>query len=104
MGNARISTEFGQVKAIICRLASGRRWWAAEVILRTAGLGGLAGAWLVGACVHRRVTADPGRPEGAADFLLCLLVVILLSSGLALLIQGRGLFRRVPRPPRPLLP
>lgn len=92
------------MKATIRKLASGRRWWAAEVVLRTAGLGGLAATWLLGACVHRRVTAAPAHPAEIIDFVLCLAAVVFLWVGLALLISGPALFRPVPRPPRPLLP
>jgi len=89
---------------ILERLASGQRWWAAELVLRPAGLCCLAAAVALAFLVHRRIIAPPPHDPAPLDFLTCLGAVILLSLGLALAIEGPGLFRRVPRPPRALLP
>ena len=83
------------------RLETGERWWAAECVLRAGGLGLLALAgWLATSLRGRLVTAGV-RP---AQFLLGLLAVVLLAAAMALVCEGPGLFRRMSKPPRALLP
>lgn len=81
---------------------SGPRRWAAEAILRLAGLSSLAGALAVARHLRHAITAH--RQPAPSDFLACLAGVVLLWIGMALAIAGPGLFRRIPRPPRALLP
>ncbi|MDE2404559.1 MAG: hypothetical protein KGM17_07810 [Sphingomonadales bacterium] len=86
------------------RPAAGLPRWAAEVVLRGLGLGSLAGAAVAAIHLHRLVIATPPHAAALAEFAQCGGAVLLLSCGLALSLEGTGLFRRVPRPPRPLLP
>ena len=85
------------------RLESGERWWAAEFVLRTLGvalLGAFAALWRV---VVRMVGHMPPHQGTPAEFAVAALAFVCLTSGLALLFEGPGLFRLLPMPPRALL-
>lgn len=91
------------MNAILERLERGERWWAAEIVLRSIGLG------LLHACalMLRRIfwlVHQPRPHQGAPlEFAVAAIAFACLSAGLALLLEGPGLFRRVDLPPRPLI-
>jgi hypothetical protein len=92
------------MRAILVRLQNGQRWWVAELCLRTAGLWllvlcGLAMRWC------RRLTYEPPHHQATPlELAVAAIAVACLSAGLALLLEGPGLFRHVPLPPRAILP
>lgn len=84
------------------RLQSGQRWWAAEL-----GLRALAGALLALALacfrhLELRVAGAAGAAPRPAEFAAAALAFAGTVAGLALLIEGPGLFRLVPYPRRRL--
>ncbi len=83
------------------RLERGERWWAAELVLRIAGLA-LLGLFVVAVrTVCRLAASQQGTPLEA---LVAFGAYFCLATGLALLIAGPGLFQLMPKPPRALLP
>lgn len=92
------------VKTILDRMERGERIWAADVMLRVSGL------VLFGACrlamlwLLRMVRTAPPHHATPAEFAVATAGFICLTTGLALLLEGPGLFRLLPRPPRALLP
>lgn len=92
------------VKAILFRMQQGERVWAAELVFRLSGLG------LLGACrsavlwLMRMVRIAPPHQATPAEFALAVAGFVCLTSGLGLLLEGPGLLRLMPRPPRALLP
>jgi hypothetical protein len=84
------------------RLHRGERWWAAEFIIRTAGLVLLAGCYRI-ALVARALSAVRSPDQvTTGEFGACLAAFVLLTGGLALTLEGPGLFRHVPIPVRSL--
>jgi cytochrome b561 len=92
------------VASIMQRLEHGERCWPAELVLRAAGLGLLYLCVLLSRSLCRLVDQPPPHQASPAEFALAAVVFLCLSSGLALLIIGPGLFQLVPRPPRAMLP
>jgi len=90
------------MRAVMRRLPSGERWWAAEVVVRVMALVcfGLAALCLV----HLEHSFDrlPVHEPSLADFAVSGAGVVLFSAGSAFLIEGPGLFRLVPNPRRRL--
>lgn len=90
------------MKAIISRMERGERVWAAEIVLRLSGLA------LLGACrfavlwLARMVRVTPPHPATPAELAVAAAGFFCLTTGLALLFEGPGLFRLMPRPPRAL--
>ena len=85
------------------RLESGERWWAAEFVFRVLGmalLGVFAALWRV---VVRLVGQAPAHQGTPLELAVAALAFVCLTSGLALLIEGPGLFRLLPMPPRALM-
>ena len=82
------------------RLRRGERWWAAEFVLRTLGLALLYGCHQFALVAHRMVTMPPPHQATVGAFAVCLGVVMLLSSGIALTLFGPELFEDVPIPSR----
>lgn len=82
------------------RLRRGERWWAAEFVLRTLGLALLVGCYQLALLAHRLVTLPTPHQVTLGEFAVCLGIVLLLTSGLALTIFGPGLFEEVPIPSR----
>ncbi|EIZ79736.1 hypothetical protein WSK_1626 [Novosphingobium sp. Rr 2-17] len=88
----------------LSRLRSGQRWWPAEAAFRAAGLLSLWSAWQLALLAHRMeaVTAPTAsfhhHLARLADLGVCTGVVLLLSGGLLLSIEGAGLLRDVPLP------
>jgi hypothetical protein len=89
------------VPSIRQRLNSGERWWAAELVLRLVGLALLGGCAIAARAVIRLSAHQSGTP---LEFVVALLAFGCLTSGLALLMVGPGLFKLMPKPPRALLP
>jgi hypothetical protein len=86
------------MSSVLERLRSGRRWWLAEVVVRLAGAGLLAAFWRC-ARIAQHWIATP-TPHGATpgEFGICAVAFALLTTGLALGLEGPGLFRLVPIP------
>lgn len=92
------------MKALLSRLQQGERVWPAELVLRTAGLASLYAcllAWRWDCCL---VAIPPKHDTTPQEFAVSILAVVCLSVGLALTLEGPNLLRRVPLPPRALLP
>ena len=89
--------------AILRRLETGERWWAAEAAFAAVAFLMLSlAAWAareVVLLVHRA----PPHPGSPLEFVVALLAVLCGCLGLACLVEGPGLFRLVPVPPRRLL-
>lgn len=90
--------------AILRRLETGKRWWAAEAVIRATGL------VLLGLCaasarqLYRWVSAPPAHSVAPAEFILAMLAVACWALGTAFLFEGPGLFKLVPVPLRHWLP
>jgi len=89
------------VREIIARLERGERWWAAELLLRGAGCVALGILTLLSRWICRLVL--PPQHVGPLQFTIAAAAFVCLSAGLALTLEGPGLFRSVPMPPRALL-
>ena len=81
---------------MIKRLGRGERCWPAEIAMRTAGLVPLTLFVLLWRALCR-------RPEDPIGFVLAVMACLCLWLGLALTLEGAGLLRPVPLPPRALL-
>ena len=81
------------------RLHKGERLWPAEIFLRSLGLALLLGCFKLALLAHRLVIVPQVHQPTLDEFALCLAIILALTSGLALAIEGPGLFRRVPIPP-----
>lgn len=92
------------MKTIITRMQRGERAWAAELVLRLSGLGLLGTCRLAVMWLLRMVRAAPPHQATPAEFAVAMAGFFCLTTGLALLVEGPGLFRLMPRPPRALLP
>ncbi|GAO53576.1 hypothetical protein [Novosphingobium sp. MD-1] len=84
------------------RLRRGERWWAAELVMRSLGVLLLGGAHRASVWAHRIITTPPVHQTTPGELALCAMVFLLLTSGLAFVIEGPGLFRYVPIPSRSL--
>src|SRR5262245_51266006 len=82
------------------RLGTGERWWAAELVLRGAGLALLAGCMLTTLWLYRSVHRPPGHAASVVEFLAAAGAVIGGCGGAMLVWQGPGLFELVPIPSR----
>lgn len=82
------------------RLRQGERWWAAEAVLRGAGLLVLAACYHLGLVAQRLAVAPPLHRVTLPEFALSVAVFFLLTTGLALTVEGPGLFRQVAIPVR----
>jgi len=91
------------VSAIVERLARGERRWLAEFVLRVAGLVSLLLCALLSRVLSRLAEQAPPHSASPLEFLMGAAAFACLSAGLALLIEGAGLFRPVPMPPRALI-
>lgn len=88
--------------SIIRRLETGERWWAAEIVLRLAGLALLGVCAAAGLWVFRLANLPPPHQGTPLEFAGAAIAVVALSPGLALALEGPRLFRPVPLPPRPM--
>lgn len=80
------------------RLRKGERWWTAEVALRGLGMLVLTACYRLGIVGHRLVTTPPPHQATLGEFAVCLVIVVCLTSGLALTVFGPKLFEHVPIP------
>lgn len=85
------------------RLRKGERWWAAEVVLRVGGLLLLDACYRAALLAHGLINTPPHHQATPGEFALCAATFLLLTCGLALSFEGRGLFKHIPMPPRPFL-
>lgn len=104
MGHRSCNAGVFSMSYVFDRLAKGQRWWAAEVALRLAGLGLIAACYRTAIGVHNLIIASPPHEASMGEFALCVAIVLLLTSGLALAFVGPALFRHVPVPPRAYFP
>jgi hypothetical protein len=88
------------MRAIVCRLENGERWWAAEAVLRGVGLAVLVAALAAGCWVCRSVQQLPAHSVTAFEFAGATSVVVGFSLGSAFTFEGASLFRAIPVPPR----
>lgn len=72
----------------------------AQLGLRASGVAILSLSWLIGTRLYRQVHSLPAHPGSIAEFGLCLVLVVLLVCGNALLFVGPGLWKQVPVPGR----
>lgn len=92
------------VKTILIRMQRGQRVWIAELVLRLSGLALLAMCRIAAMWLLRMARLGPPHQTTPAEFAIGAACFLCLTSGLALLFVGPGLFRLQPRPPRALLP
>lgn len=84
------------LRQILDRLGTGERWWAAELVLRAAGLVLLAMAALAVSWLCRSVHAPPRHEATVAELLAALAGVVGGCGGGMLTFCGASLFERVP--------
>lgn len=84
--------------AIMRRLQSGERWWAAEAVLRALGLAALALCAGAGAWLYNSLHLAPQHQPSALELLAGALVVLGWCTGWPLLLLGQGLFKPVELP------
>lgn len=89
--------------AMIERIRRGERCWSAEFILRSAGLAVLYLSAQITRGLCRLVNQPPPHPGSPLEFAIAAAAFVCLSFGLALSLEGAGLFRPVPLPPRALI-
>lgn len=84
------------------RLRAGERIWVVETCFRLVGVGSLAlSAWAARWLFH--LVHSPSRHSATSlELAVAALVVVSLWAGLALGLEGPGLLRLMPRPPRAL--
>ena len=86
------------------RLKLGERLWAAELILRAVGVLVLGFSALIARALCRLVNQSPPHPGNPLEFVVAAAACVCLPVGLALSLEGAGLFRLVPLLPRAWLP
>lgn len=86
------------MRAVMRRLRSGERWWAAEFAFRLLALASFGLAVFCLVQLERSVDRPPAHEAGLAEFAMSGVGVVLFSAGIACLIEGPGLFREVPYP------
>ncbi|MCY1670513.1 hypothetical protein OVA07_05745 [Novosphingobium sp. SL115] len=82
------------------RLRRGERWWAAELVFRTIGIALLGGCYRLALVAHRTISVPPPHGTTPGEFALCVGIFLSLAAGLALTMEGPGLLRDLPVPPR----
>jgi hypothetical protein len=85
---------------IMRRLESGERWWTAEIALRSFGLVLLGFCAFAAMWLYRSVHASPAHVIAAFHYLVAALVFLSWSLGWCFLVEGPGLFKLIPVPPR----
>ncbi len=85
---------------IMRRLESGERWWAAEIVIRSAGLGLLALCAVAALWLCRSVHLPPPHEPRLRDYGAALAAFLGWSLGWACLVEGPGLFKLIPVPSR----
>ena len=90
--------ECGPVNAILSRLGTGERWWAAEVALRLCGIVLLGLCALSTMWLYRSVHQPPAHEASAPEMLAAFLTVQSWCLSSTLIAVGPGLFTLVPVP------
>ena len=85
---------------IMRRLESGERWWAAEIALRSFGLGLLCLCAASALWLYRSAHQPPPHGARVLEYGAALTAFMSWSLGCAFLVEGPGLFKLVPLPPR----
>lgn len=80
-----------------------RKNWATDLGLRTLGAMLLRASYGLALALHRQVAALPHGQTTLGEFALATAAFAALTSGLAFAVEGAGLFRLVPMPPRSFL-
>ncbi|MDB5725546.1 MAG: hypothetical protein JWQ16_2300 [Novosphingobium sp.] len=92
--------DSSHTSAVIRRLETGERWWAAELVVRLAGLI-LLGLCAVACLRLNRLEHQPPRHAASPlEALVAMLTYLSFSAGWALSLGGPALFRLVPIPKR----
>jgi hypothetical protein len=86
------------VLSIVKRISGGRGRLPWELALRFGGVGVIAGAWLVARSLCRWSAMPRPHPATFLEFAMTAAAFALLTTGLAFLVEGPGLFRQVPIP------
>lgn len=92
------------MKTILSRMQQGERVRGAEIVLRLLGLALLGMCRLAMVWLLRAARVVPPHNATPATFAVAAVGFVCLTTGLALLLEGPGLLRLQPRPPRALLP
>jgi len=82
------------------RLESGERWWTAEIVLRSLGIGLLTFCALAAHWLYVSAHQPPPHQARALEYGAALVAFLSWSLGWALLVEGPGLFKLIPVPPR----
>lgn len=80
------------------RLREGKRCWTAEAVLRAAGVTLLGACYRVALLAHALVEARSPHQVTPGELAMCAATFLLLTCGLALSLEGPGMFRHVPIP------
>lgn len=84
------------------RLRHNARTWVTDFGLRAFGAMLLGASYSAALALHRQAATAPYASAKPAEFAIAAAVVVLLTCGLAFLVEGVGLFSLVPLPPRSL--
>ena len=85
---------------IMRRLESGKRWWAAEIVLRSFGLALLGLCATAASWLYRSVHQPPPHGTHALEYGAALVTFLSWSGGCSFLFEGPGLFKLLPVPAR----
>ena len=80
------------------RLRRAERWWAAEIIMRLIGILVLGGGCKLALFAHQMTSTRPPHQATLGEFAICAVLVLALTSGLALTLFGPEVFNEVPTP------
>ncbi|MDE8653443.1 hypothetical protein [Novosphingobium album (ex Liu et al. 2023)] len=84
--------------ARIARLRAGERWLPAEIAMRGLGLLLLFACWHMALLARHMALTPAPHPATPADLAACAAVLVLLTGGITLTMEGPGLLRDVPLP------
>lgn len=85
---------------IMRRLESDERWWAAEILFRIVGLMLLALCSCAALWLYRSVHLLPAHNIRVFEYGAALIAFVSWSLGWSFLVEGPGLFKLMPVPPR----
>ena len=86
------------LKQIFDRLGTGERWWAAEILMRLAGLALIAGCVFAGRWLYGSVHTPPPHEAGGLELVAAAVVVTCGLGGTMLAFIGPSMFKQVPIP------
>ena len=92
------------MRGIFKRLAAGDVSWLAKALVRIAGLCLLVASWFIARLCGQLEHIPPPHQPTLLEFGVAGVAVVVLSLGIAFSIEGAGLFRLQPLPPRPWVP